>query len=147
MMMPLLIADDDPEDRFLLKESLRQNGIVQQLYFVEDGAQALAFLRHEPPFQDVEMFPYPGMVLVDLNMPKLSGLEVLKEIRNDPNLAIIPVVVLTTSKQDEDLVRSYGAGANSFISKPMDFSELVKVMGSLKDYWFETATLPKIKKP
>lgn len=141
-LIPILVAEDDPEDRFLIKESLARVRLAHSIHFVEDGAQIIDYLKNQGEFSDAEAFPKPGLVLLDLNMPKKSGLEVLEFIRADPELCPLPVVFLTTSREQEDLMACYRKGANSFISKPVDFEGLVAVMHAVTNYWFGIVDLP-----
>jgi CheY-like chemotaxis protein len=137
----ILIAEDDPDDRYLAKEALNESRLANQLYFVEDGEDLLDFLRHRGRYAE-EAPPRPGIILLDLNMPRKDGREALHEIKADPQLRRIPVVVLTTSKAEEDILRSYDLGVNSFIVKPVTFDGLVTTMQTLKRYWFEIVELP-----
>jgi two-component system response regulator len=134
------MADDDADDRMLARDALRKSRVLNELVCVEDGEQLLAYLRREPPFGDAER---PGLILLDLNMPKKDGLEALEEIKADPSLRRIPIVVLTTSKAEEDLLRSYDLGAASFITKPVTFEGLVELMKTLGRYWIELVELPE----
>jgi CheY-like chemotaxis protein len=136
----ILMADDDADDRMLARDALRKSRVLNELVCVEDGEQLLAYLRREPPFGDAER---PGLILLDLNMPKKDGLEALEEIKADPSLRRIPIVVLTTSKAEEDLLRSYDLGAASFITKPVTFEGLVELMKTLGRYWIELVELPE----
>jgi CheY-like chemotaxis protein len=138
----LLMADDDPDDRMMAIEALAESRVNNRLDTVRDGEELLAYLRHEEPYADPERYPTPGLILLDLNMPRKDGREALAEIRADPRLRRIPIVVLTTSKAEEDILRSYDLGVNSFIVKPVTFSALVEVMSSLGRYWFEIVELP-----
>jgi CheY-like chemotaxis protein len=139
----ILIADDDPDDRLMTKEALEETFLVNELKFVEDGVELLAYLRRQGKFSDEQKSPRPGIILLDLNMPKIDGREALKVIKSDPELKSIPIVVLTTSKADEDIVKTYDLGVNCFISKPVSFSEFVEVTRTLGNYWFEIVQLPK----
>ena len=138
----ILMADDDPEDRFLAKEALEEAKLANSLQFVEDGEELLDFLKHRGQYTDSEAFPRPGLILLDLNMPKMDGREALAEIRTDADLRSIPVVVLTTSKAEEDILRTYDLGGSSFIAKPVRFEGLIEVMKVLEKYWFEIVELP-----
>lgn len=140
----ILIADDDPEDRMLAKEALEENRLANALHFVEDGEELLQYLKNEGKFSDRNSYPRPGLILLDLNMPKKDGREALREIKLDESLRLIPVVILTTSKAEEDIVRSYNLGVNSFITKPVTFDGLVEIMKTLSKYWFEIVELPPI---
>jgi CheY-like chemotaxis protein len=141
--LQILMADDDPDDRAFTKEALASSRLVNELRFVEDGQQLMDYLNGRGEFAAPGSAPRPGVILLDLNMPKKDGREALKEIKSDPDLRQIPVVVLTTSKAEEDVLRSYDLGANSFITKPVTFEGLVKVMTMLGQYWFEIAELPR----
>jgi CheY-like chemotaxis protein len=137
----ILMAEDDPDDRYLAKEALSESRLANKLYFVEDGEELMDFLRHQGRYAE-EAPPRPGIILLDLNMPRKDGREALHEIKADPNLRRIPVVVLTTSKAEEDILRSYDLGVSSFIVKPVTFEGLVKLMKTLGQYWFEIVELP-----
>lgn len=141
----ILMADDDPDDRELAQAALRESRLANELHFVEDGEQLLAYLRNQPPYEDAARHPQPGLILLDLNMPKMDGREALAAIKGDPGLRHLPVVVLTTSRAEEDILRSYDLGVNSFISKPVTFDGLVQVMRVLGRYWFEIVELPNHK--
>jgi CheY-like chemotaxis protein len=142
----ILMADDDADDRLLAKDALTECRLANDLHFVEDGEELLDYLQRRGKYTLLSDAPRPGLILLDLNMPKKDGREALKEIRADPDLRKIPVVVLTTSKADTDIGRIYELGANSFISKPVSFDSLVEVMKILGRYWFEVVELP-VKKP
>lgn len=139
----ILIADDDAEDRMLVKEALQESRLTNNIHFVENGEELMDYLQNRGSFADKEKFPTPGLILLDLNMPKKDGREALKEIKADERLRVIPVVVLTTSKAEEDVLRTYDLGVSSFISKPVTFASLVDVMKTLSKYWFEIVELPK----
>jgi two-component system response regulator len=139
----ILMADDDPDDRELAEAALQESRLANQLHFVEDGEQLMAYLRNQPPYEDKAAHPRPGLILLDLNMPRKDGREALAEIKADPRLRPIPVIVLTTSRAEEDVFRSYDLGVNSFISKPVTFDGLVQVMRVLGRYWFEIVELPQ----
>ena len=140
--IPLLMAEDDAQDRILTEEALREARLVNPLYFVEDGDQLMRYLQHQPPYEDVIAYPRPGLILLDLNMPKKDGRTCLREIHASPTLRRIPVVVLTTSKEEEEILNSYDLGANSYICKPVNFDDLVAVMKSFTSYWFSIVELP-----
>ncbi len=137
----ILIAEDDPDDRYLAKEALSESRLANELFFVEDGEDLLEFLRHEGAYAESKP-PRPGIILLDLNMPRKDGREALHEIKADPHLRRIPIVVLTTSKAEEDILRSYDLGVSSFIVKPVTFEGLVNLMQTLGRYWFEIVELP-----
>ncbi|PKV62637.1 response regulator [Pontibacter ramchanderi] len=139
----ILIADDDAEDRMLIKEALDENRLSNAIQFVENGEELMDYLHNRGNFADKEKYQTPGLILLDLNMPKKDGREALKEIKADEHLRVLPVVVLTTSKAEEDILRTYDLGVSSFITKPVTFTALVDVMKTLSKYWFEIVELPK----
>lgn len=136
----ILMADDDPDDRLLVKEAFEENHLLNNLETVEDGEELMDFLYRRGEFSDTTITP--GLILLDLNMPKKSGLEALKEIKSDERLRRLPVVILTTSKAEEDIVRSYDLGVNSFIVKPVTFDSLVELIKDLNKYWFQIVEMP-----
>jgi CheY-like chemotaxis protein len=138
----ILMADDDADDREMAKEAMDESRLHNDLRFVHDGEELLDYLRRRGRFEEPSSSPRPGLLLLDLNMPKMDGHEVLREIKSDPELRQIPVVVLTTSKTEEDILRSYDLGASSFIAKPVTFAGLVNVIRALGRYWFEIVELP-----
>ena len=138
----ILVADDDADDRMMIKDAFEDSRLNNELDFVEDGEQLIAYLRREGDYAHLVDEPYPGVILLDLNMPKMDGREALKELKADPMLCRIPVVVLTTSEAEEDIVRTYGLGVNSFITKPVTFEGLVRVVTILCSYWIEIVALP-----
>jgi two-component system response regulator len=135
----ILMADDDEDDRAATRDGFEQNRMVNDFHTVNDGEELLSFLRREGKYADA---PRPGLILLDLNMPKKDGREALSEIKRDPRFRSIPIVVLTTSSQEEDILRSYDLGANSYITKPVTFEALVKVLGALGEYWVQVVQLP-----
>jgi CheY-like chemotaxis protein len=141
MLVPILIADDDEEDRMLARDALTESRLANPLYFVADGVELLDFLHRRGRYENPEPSPRPGLILLDINMPRMTGLEALQEIKRDAELRRIPVVILTTSRADEDIIHSYDLGVNSFISKPVTFEGLVDVMRLLGTYWFEIVDL------
>ena len=141
----ILVADDDPDDRFLLEDALTETQLADHLYFVEDGEQLMDYLHGQGKYTDPSSCPRPDLILLDLNMPRKDGREALKEIKSDPHLRQIPIVVFTTSKAEEDIYRTYDLGGNSFISKPVSYEGLLKLMQQLGIYWFETVKLPMFK--
>jgi CheY-like chemotaxis protein len=141
----ILICDDDEDDRILTQQALEQAHVSNSLRFVEDGEQLLDYLYQRGEFAgETGKAPRPGLILLDLNMPKMGGREALKLIKEDPTLRDIPIVVLSTSRLDQDIVRSYQLGVNSFISKPVTFSGLVAAMNVLGRYWLEIVELPPV---
>ena len=141
----ILMADDDADDRSLTQEALQEGRLVNELRFVEDGQDLLDYLRHAGKYAGTDV-PRPGLILLDLNMPRKDGRTTLKELKADPDLRQIPVVILTTSKADEDVYRSYDLGVNSYIVKPVTFEALVDVLQTLEKYWFEIVELPRENK-
>jgi CheY-like chemotaxis protein len=137
----LLIADDDPDDRLLAQDALIESRLLNPLYFVEDGDDLLDFLHRRGAYAG-QNIPRPGLILLDLNMPRKDGRQALLEIKNDPKLRCIPIVIPTTSEAEEDILRSYDLGVNSFIVKPVTFDGLVQVMRTIGLYWFEIVALP-----
>lgn len=140
-LITILIAEDDADDRLLAQEALNESRLVNEVHFVEDGEELLDYLRHRGKYA-TEAAPRPGVILLDLNMPRKDGREALIELKKDKDLRRIPVVVMTTSKAEEDILRSYDLGVNSFIIKPVTFEGLVEVMRTLGHYWFEIVELP-----
>jgi two-component system, response regulator len=139
----ILICDDDEDDRMLTQQALEGAHISNELRFVEDGEQLLDYLYQRGQFAgETGKAPRPGLILLDLNMPKMDGREALQRIKSDATLIEIPVVVLTTSGLDADVIRSYRLGVNSFITKPVTFSGLVEAMNVLGRYWLEIVELP-----
>jgi CheY-like chemotaxis protein len=138
----ILYADDDAEDRMLVKDAWAENRLANELHFVEDGEELMDYLRRRGQYTHLADQPLPGMILLDLNMPRKDGREALQEIKADPKLRSIPVVVLTTSKAEEDILRAYDLGVNSFILKPVTFQSLVDLTLTLSKYWFEVVELP-----
>ena len=136
------MADDDEDDRLMTKDALEESRLHNELRFVEDGEELMDYLRRQGEYADAEKAPRPGLILLDLNMPRKDGREALKEIKADPELRRIPIIVLTTSKAEEDILRTYDLGVNSFITKPVSFQGLVEVMKSLALYWLEIVELP-----
>jgi CheY-like chemotaxis protein len=138
-MMRLLMAEDDLEDQMLVRKAFAQAHLVNELVIVNDGEELLDYLNRRPPFEEAHR---PDLLLLDLNMPRKDGREALSEIKADPLLRAIPVVVLTTSSADEDILRSYDLGVNSYIQKPVTFPKLVELVTELGNYWFKIVKLP-----
>jgi CheY-like chemotaxis protein len=136
------MADDDPEDCLLAREALEESRLVNQFMTVGDGEELLEYLQHRGRYADPEAAPRPGLILLDLNMPRMDGREALAAIKADSRLRSIPIVVLTTSKAEEDVLRSYDLGANSYITKPVTFDSMVDVAKTLTQYWFSIVELP-----
>jgi len=142
MPITILYAEDDEDDRLLAREALSESRLVNDLRFAENGEETLDYLYQRGKYSDAETSPRPGLILLDLNMPKIDGREVLRTIKSDPDLKRIPVVVLTTSKAEEDIIRSYDLGVNSFVTKPVTFEGLVEAVKQLGRYWLEIVVLP-----
>lgn len=139
----ILLAEDDPDDRYLISEALDESQIDIQLYIVEDGEELLDYLHHRGKYENRVEWPLPGLILLDLNMPRLDGREALKEIKNSTELRRIPVVVLTTSQAEEDVIRTYDIGISGYIPKPVTFTGLLEVMKAIGLYWLNVAKLPE----
>ena len=140
--IPILMAEDDEDDRLLTQHAFDESCLANPLFFVNDGEELLDYLYHRGRYTASEQFPLPGLILLNLNMPKKDGREVLQEIKADANLKHIPVIVLTTSYEEEDVMRSYSLGVSSFITKPITFEQLVEVIQCIGHYWFEIVALP-----
>jgi two-component system response regulator len=136
------MADDDPDDRMLMKQALTENDLPNTIDFVENGADLLDYLNRQGKYSSAKTVR-PGLILLDLNMPKMDGREALRLIKSNPDLRRIPVIVLTTSKAEEDIFQTYDLGVNSFICKPVRFSDLVEVTREIGKYWFGTVALPR----
>ncbi len=142
----ILIADDDEDDRLLTRQALEEAHLSNDVRFVEDGEELMDYLRRQGRYAGQDgRAPRPGLILLDLNMPKKDGRECLREIKADDDLRDIPVVVLSTSREEEDIARSYQLGVNSFISKPVSFTGLVDALKVMGHYWFELVELPPLR--
>jgi len=138
----ILMADDDPDDRAMTKEAFAESRLANDLRFVEDGEELLDYLNRRGKYSNPAASPWPGLILLDLNMPRKDGREALQEIKADPRFRGIRVVIMTTSKAEEDVVRSYSLSAASYITKPVTFDGLVEVVKALGKYWLEIVELP-----
>ena len=141
----ILLAEDDEDDRVLVRDALELSQLAREVHVVEDGEELLDYLHRRGKYVTLVAAPLPDLILLDLNMPRKDGREALKEIKSDPALRAIPIVVLTTSRREEDVSRSYELGVNSFIVKPMSFESLVDVVKTLRKYWFEIVELPPVR--
>lgn len=142
-MVTFLMADDDPDDQLLTLRALQEYRLMNGMSFVQDGEELMDYLYRRGRFSDPASSPRPGVILLDLNMPRKDGRQALQEIKADPNLRSIPVVVMTTSKAEEDILRSYDLGVNAYVTKPVTFHALVDVMRVLATFWFEIVRLPQ----
>ena len=139
----ILIADDDVDDREMTKEALEESHLVNRLDFVADGEELMDYLYRRGQYAELADTSLPGLILLDLNMPRLDGRRALEQIREDPHLRDIPVIVLTTSKAEEDILRSYKVGANSYITKPVTFEGLAAAIQVMGKYWLDIVDLPE----
>lgn len=137
----VLLAEDNPGDVMLTKKALERGKLANNLHVVTDGVEALTFLRQEGEYADE---PRPDLVLLDLNMPRKDGQEVLEELQDDPELRKIPVVVLTSSESEEDIARSYELNANAYLTKPVDFDGFVEIVDRMENFWFKVVKLPEV---
>lgn len=138
----ILMADDDPDDRLLARDAFAESKLSNTLTFVEDGVELLDYLRRRGRYADPALSPKPGVILLDLNMPRMDGREALAEIKGDEDLRHLPVIIMTTSDVDKDILQSYNLGANSYITKPVTFEGLVEVVRNFDSYWFQIVALP-----
>ncbi|MDX9851556.1 MAG: response regulator [Anaerolineaceae bacterium] len=141
----ILMVEDDPDDIYLIGEAIDECQLNAQIYVVEDGEQLLDYLHHKGEYADPEGSPRPDLILLDLNMPRKDGREALAEMKKDPDLRGIPVVVLTTSSAERDMKYSYAQGASGFVTKPVSFSGLREAVCKIGDYWIRTVQLPEEK--
>jgi CheY-like chemotaxis protein len=142
-LITILMADDDADDRDMARDAFAESHLANDLRFVEDGVELIDYLKQRGKYADPARAPRPGVILLDLNMPKKDGREALAEIKTDPAVQDIPVIILTTSKEEEDILRSYQLHANSYITKPVTFEALVQVVAELGKYWLEIVELPE----
>ena len=138
----ILLVEDNPGDERLTREALKEGKVYSNLHWVKDGVEAIEFLRRSGRYKDV---PRPDIILLDLNLPKKDGREVLAEIKEDSHLRRIPVVVLTTSKAEEDILRTYDLHANCYITKPVDLEQFISVVRSIDDFWLSVVRLPSVE--
>ena len=138
-VLTILMADDDEDDRMSTEEAFREHHLANEFHTVNDGEELMEYLHRRGKYSDA---PRPGLILLDLNMPRKDGREALKEIKTDPSLRSIPVVILTTSSEEEDILKTYDLGANSFITKPVGFESLVQLVSKMTQYWFQLVELP-----
>ena len=143
-LVHILLVEDSPTDVMLTREAMEQYKVLNPLDIVEDGVDAMDYLKGRGKYADKQV-TRPGLIILDLNLPRMSGREVLYELKQDPELSNIPVVVLTTSKSEEDVVKSYCLHANCYITKPVDFAKFIDVVRSINDFWFGVVTLPPVR--
>lgn len=136
----ILLVEDNPGDARLTQEALREGKLRNNLYHVRDGVEAMAFLKREEPFAEA---PVPDLIFLDLNLPRKDGREVLNEIRQDRRLELIPVVVLTTSEAEQDIVKSYQLHANCYVTKPVDLEKFLAIIHTIEDFWLTVVALPR----
>ena len=141
-LFTILMVDDDPDDRLLFKEACEEVRLRNPLEFLENGEQLVDYLKRRGTYSDLEGEPYPGIILLDLNMPLKDGREALEEIKNDAELRHIPIIILTTSKDEDDILSSYGLGASSYIVKPISLDRLMRVVNSIGEYWVQIVEVP-----
>lgn len=141
-LFTILMVDDDPDDRLLFKEACEEVRLRNPIEFLENGEQLIDYLKRQGDYAGRSGEPYPGVILLDLNMPLKDGREALEEIKSDPDLRHIPIVVLTTSKSEDDILSSYGLGASSYIVKPISLDRLMRVVNSIGEYWVEIVQVP-----
>ncbi len=144
-LFTILMVDDDPDDRLLFKEACEEVRLRNPLQFLENGEQLVDYLKRRGNYASLEGEPYPGIILLDLNMPLKDGREALEEVKADPELRHIPVIVLTTSKSEDDILSSYGLGASSYIVKPISLDRLMRVVNSIGEYWVQIVEVPSDK--
>lgn len=140
--IPILIAEDDKDQQLLISEAMQAGQLMNPLYFVNNGIELLDYLQRKGDYSDEEKYPMPGLILLDLNMPKMDGRAALKKIKEVPSFRQIPIIILTTSHVETDIAKTYEEGVSSYIVKPVNFSKLITVMEELKKYWFEIVELP-----
>ena len=140
--IPILLAEDNDDHAELITDALKEHNVLNTIYRAKDGQEALDYLYHKDQFANESEFPRPQLILLDLRMPRKDGMEVLKTVKEDANLKSIPVVILTTSKKEEEVVKGYHLGANSYLTKPIDFVEFVDKLKALNVYWILTSELP-----
>jgi len=141
----VLLAEDNPAEQNLTRRAFREAQVECDLRIVSDGEEALQYLHRQGRYADPGLSPMPSILLLDLNMPRLDGRQVLQRLKQDPELQALPVIVLTTSGAEQDVARSYELGCNSFIQKPFELQEFMEVLASLRNYWLHLVTLPPIQ--
>lgn len=142
-LAPILLVEDDPDDIEITKRAFKENNIENPLVVVRDGAETLEYLKNTGRYAGRKNAPLPSLIFLDLNIPRIDGREVLKEIKQDPTLRFIPTVILTTSKFEEDIFKSYDNGANSYITKSLQFKDFSRMINIVSQYWMEIAEVPE----
>ncbi|MET1256229.1 response regulator [Aliikangiella maris] len=140
----ITIAEDDLDDTFLLKRAFKETGSLSELRFVKDGRELIQYIQRQPPFNDNQLYPFPDLILLDLNMPNVDGRESLEWIKGNVQYNHIPIIVLTTSSNEADILSAYDLGANSYITKPNNFKAFIEIVHTIHQYWFTTVKLPLI---
>jgi two-component system, response regulator len=138
----ILLAEDDEDDYLLIADALKESRLANRIYWVKDGEELMDYLHRQGDYSNPEASPSPGIILLDLNMPRKDGREALREIKSEPGLRRIPIIILTTSQAEEDILRSYDLGVNSFIRKPVRFEDFIEMVQVLGKYWFQIVELP-----
>lgn len=139
----ILLVEDNEDHIELTLRALKNNNVMNEIYVVKDGQEALDFVYHQGKHEDTAKYPRPGLILLDIHLPKVNGFEVLETLKKDPDVKSIPIIMLTTSSMDEEIAKSYAGGANSYVTKPVDFGEFMKKIKNLKLYWTIINSLPK----
>lgn len=139
----ILLVEDNEDHIELTLRALKNNNLINDIHVVKDGQEALDFVYHQGKYEDTEKYPRPGLILLDIHLPKMNGFEVLETLKKDPDVKSIPIIMLTTSSRDEEIAKSYAGGANSYVTKPVDFEEFVKKIKDMKLYWTIVNSLPK----
>ncbi|MDO9567480.1 MAG: response regulator [Candidatus Desulfaltia sp.] len=139
----ILLVEDNEDHIELTLRALKNNNLINDIHVVRDGQEALDFVYHLGKYKDTEKYPRPGLILLDIHLPKINGFEVLETLKKDPDVKSIPIIMLTTSSRDEEIAKSYAGGANSYVTKPVDFGEFVKKIKDMKLYWTIVNSLPK----
>ncbi len=138
----VLLVEDNPADQKLTIRALNKGRVKTNLYIVEDGVEAMNYLEHKDKYTDRQKFPLPDLILLDINLPRMNGLDVLKKIRQDAELKTIPIIMLTTSSQEKDIVESYKLGVNAYINKPVQINDFTSAIRTIEDFWFCLTILP-----
>ncbi|MFQ5560147.1 MAG: response regulator [Nitrospinota bacterium] len=142
----ILLGEDDPADQELIRRALKDSSLNHELNILNDGEEVLNYLFRNGKYKDLKKYRNPDIIVLDLNMPKFDGVEILEQISKDPLLKVIPSVILTTSNEKRDVLKCYELGANSYITKPSDLGQLIKTVKLFEDYWFSTVSLPDVRR-